>query len=496
MISRKRLLLLLAVLIAEPVIAVVLRLPDLREFLAGAHRLPTTLTVAGVAWLVLVVMAAVVVGRSLQDAQGALFRQGQVIEADVGSSRDWIWQTDSAYRLTYSSAGVTDALGYAPEELIGCSMLSLLAADQVALAEDLIHQPRAPHERSAGAELNWMHVTGHLVALATTAAPMRDHRGRIVGFRGASRFIPESTESDRRLADAKGRICDLLANDGVNVALQPVIDLTSGRMIGVEALARFDDDRGPEEWFQEARDTGLGIELDRVAFRNAIRLLSALPESCYLSVNASPGLLVDGTFVQELATADIALDRLVIEITEHVKISSYSELHASLAEVRERGARLAIDDTGAGYASMHHVLQLRPDIIKIDRSLIADVTSDAARRTLVTAFVLLALELDATVTGEGIETPAELETLASLGVDCAQGYLLAKPTVDPDSWFLWGTRNWLHPTAPDQVTSTPRRSANGRGSRSHPDGLLRPSEPADRHLHQRVEADMRVLPGV
>jgi EAL domain-containing protein (putative c-di-GMP-specific phosphodiesterase class I) len=285
---------------------------------------------------------------------------------------------------------------------------------------------------------------------------MLDPRGRLVGFRGTSRGVTEAMAAERLLAGAKQRVTDLLATDSLDIALQPVVDLGTGRMSGAEALARFRDGRGPDDWFRDARDAGLGLDLDRLAFIKALPLLDALPEHCYLSINASPELLTDGTFLRELVGGAVDLERLVIEITEHVKISSYRDLHAALAPLRERGVRLAIDDTGAGYASLHHVLQLRPDIIKIDRSLIADVTGDAARRSLVTAFVLLALELDAAVTAEGVETPAELETLAALGVDCAQGYLLATPTSDAARWHGWLNRNWLEPTPRDRRTRVPR----------------------------------------
>jgi EAL domain-containing protein (putative c-di-GMP-specific phosphodiesterase class I) len=114
--------------------------------------------------------------------------------------------------------------------------------------------------------------------------------------------------------------------------------------------------------------------------------------------------------------------------------------------------RLAVDDTGAGYASMNHVLQLRPDIIKIDRSLVETSTSDAARRSVITALVLLALDLGACVIAEGIETPSELETVGSLGVDQVQGYLLARPTTDPARWQRWWDRNWLYSTTGPSVT--------------------------------------------
>jgi EAL domain-containing protein (putative c-di-GMP-specific phosphodiesterase class I) len=193
--------------------------------------------------------------------------------------------------------------------------------------------------------------------------------------------------------------------------------------------------------------------MDRLAFTTALRQLKRLPTSCYLSVNATPELLVHGQLTALVNDQRVPLDRLVIELTEHVKISNYDDLHVSIAQLRERGVRLAVDDTGAGYASFNHVLQLKPDIIKIDRSLIANVNADPARRSLITALVLLALDLNATVVGEGVETMAELSTLADLGVDCAQGYLLARPSTERSRWRRWMDPGRVWDTAQPRVDS-------------------------------------------
>jgi len=239
---------------------------------------------------------------------------------------------------------------------------------------------------------------------------------------------------------ARHRIEHVLQRHALDVALQPIVDLTSGRLAGAEALARFRDGRPPDLWLEEAAETGQAMMLDRLAFVSAVKLLPRLPSTCYLSVNATPELILHGQLNECVDKLQAPLERLVIEVTEHVKVSSYSDLHSCLAPLRERGVRLAIDDTGAGYASFNHVLQLKPDVIKIDRSLIANITDDPARRSLVTALVLLALDLDATVTAEGVETASELQTLATLGVDCAQGYLLARPSLDHARW-----RRWMEP---------------------------------------------------
>ena len=109
----------------------------------------------------------------------------------------------------------------------------------------------------------------------------------------------------------------------------------------------------------------------------------------------------------------------------------------------QTGLRLAVDDTGAGYASFNHVFELRPDSIKLDRSLVTGIDHDAARRGFVTAIVVLALELHATVTAEGVETPGELDVLRLLGVDTVQGYLLARPMRSTSLAHTWPGTDWL-----------------------------------------------------
>ena len=278
-----------------------------------------------------------------------------------------------------------------------------------------------------GSGLLLLVVVGLLVALIAARRQLRRYLGTDSTSRAAH-------EADRH------RIDHVLQRQAIDIALQPIVDLANGRLVGTEALARFRDGRPPDLGLAEGGETGQALMLDRTAFFSAIKLLSRLPSNCYVSVNATPELILHGRLDEALSKMRVPLNRLVIEVTEHAKVRSYSELLTCLAPLRERGVRLAIDDTGAGYASFNHVLQLRPDIIKIDRSLIANIADDAARRSLVTALVLLALDLGASVTAEGVETSSELRTLATLGVDCAQGYLLARPSLDHARW-----RRWLDP---------------------------------------------------
>lgn len=375
-------------------------------------------------------------------------------------SHEWIWQAAPTLELTGSNAAVTALLGYRPEQLVGTSLLACLSADDPAAASQL----------TAGAgwadvELGFRHADGHPVSLLGSALPVHDAGGRLTGFCGSWRAAPGEPDVRRRLSAITHRVRRVLEDPAaVRVALQPIVELGAGRWQGVEALARFADGRPPDRWFADANEVGAGLQLELRALEAALAAATALPPHVQLSVNASPALVLDPAFHALLNRAGDLRERLVVEITEHAAVTRYEDIRAALLPHRERGLRLAVDDTGAGYASFAHVLRLRPDVIKLDRSLLAGIDQDAARRAFVTAIVLLALELGAAVTGEGIETRGELETLRTLGVDHAQGYLLARPTTDPAVWAGWPARDWpAHAGLSEPETGT-RVAYRGRTS--------------------------------
>ncbi|MDQ1621473.1 MAG: hypothetical protein QOE19_4042 [Actinomycetota bacterium] len=250
---------------------------------------------------------------------------------------------------------------------------------------------------------------------------------------------------------ARRRVARLLEEGNLTLALQPIIDLDKDRWVAVEALARFPDGRAADLWFREAHDAGLGVELELLCVTRALRLVSRLPAGIGLSVNASPSLILDPRLSQAINDSGVVLTRLTLEITEHAAVTEYDDIKAALLGLRERGVRLAVDDTGAGYASFNHVLRLRPDIIKLDQSLVVGIADDPARRAFVTAIVLLALELDATVTAEGVQSSDDLTTVAALGVDQAQGYHVGRPDVGAATWATWSHRRWMRHSAPDAI---------------------------------------------
>jgi EAL domain-containing protein (putative c-di-GMP-specific phosphodiesterase class I) len=219
-----------------------------------------------------------------------------------------------------------------------------------------------------------------------------------------------------------------ISNRSWETHFQPIVDLRSGEAIGTEALSRFSDGsaRAPDEWFAEAAEVGLGIELEVAALDSALEHLPQLPSHLYLSLNASVETIMSEDFESRLD--DVPAERIVLELTEHTQVNDYANFGRGLESLRSQGVRLAVDDTGAGFASLQHVLNLQPDVIKLDVGLTRGIDRDPARRALGRALLTFGLDAyDASIVAEGIETEGELEVLRSLGCPCGQGFYLGRP---------------------------------------------------------------------
>ena len=206
----------------------------------------------------------------------------------------------------------------------------------------------------------------------------------------------------------------------------PIMDLETREEIGVEALARFGSIpvKPPDRWFAEATALELGLQLELRAMRKALEGLPRIPEGAFLSINCSHRTAASTELAEQL---DGMEKRIVLEITEHEAINDYGVLAEALEPLRARGLRVAVDDVGAGYASLRHALQLAPDMVKMDISLTHDIDRDAGRRALAAALISFAAETDKTIVAEGIETAGELHALRQLGVRYGQGFYLARP---------------------------------------------------------------------
>ena len=248
----------------------------------------------------------------------------------------------------------------------------------------------------------------------------------------SERLLRQKDEDRRREVDV-ARIQEAVEN-GLRMVFQPVFDLGANQVAGYEALARFTSEsrRTPDRWFAEAWDLGLGFELETAAAGAAMDAVNLGAHPGFLAVNLSPQAIMDDRFEAWLDLHP-ALDHVVIEITEHAVVDDYDALNKALCNARHRGMRVAVDDAGAGYSSLRHVLILRPDFIKLDGSLVTGIDRDAAKRAVAVGMISSAFELGTEVIAEAIEDESDLACVVRLGARFGQGYHLAMPGPLPAS---------------------------------------------------------------
>src|SRR4051794_30104367 len=241
------------------------------------------------------------------------------------------------------------------------------------------------------------------------------------------KYDPDQVSAIPSIKQQRAEIDALLALDEpIKPVYQPLVELSTGRLIGFEALSRFnsEEQRAPDAWFNQAARCGRGLALEMAAIKAALANAHHRPAGTYLSLNFSPSALGSPKL---MAVLPRNMSDIVVEVTEHELASEDGALEEGLAKLRARGARIAVDDAGAGYAGLNQVMRVQPDVIKLDRSLIEGVHSDSAKSALVEFFVMFARRVGAAVCTEGIETLDELRTLINLGVTYGQGYLLGRP---------------------------------------------------------------------
>ena len=263
-----------------------------------------------------------------------------------------------------------------------------------------------------------------LLANADSALYAAKHAGR----RQTRRYAPNLAARPSR-EDERSEV-EALLRRGTEVIVpvfQPVLELATGRVCGYEALARIDGEpvRRPDQWFAQAHRSGLGAELEALALRAALAV-PGRPAGTFLALNVSPVALLAPPVADALPHD---LSGYVIELTEHeLFTAAEGSLEECLAELRARGARVALDDAGAGYAGLQQLIRVAPDILKIDRSLVHGAHNDASRYALLEALVSFAGTTGAAVCGEGVEDLDDLRALADLDATYAQGYALARPS--------------------------------------------------------------------
>ena len=375
------------------------------------------------------------------------------LAAILDTCDELLWECNADGALTFVSGNVSRYLGYDASELIGRPLLHLLHPhDRVSWTAVLSAAKLGDADEVRGQPMRAVAKDGTERWLDTNLVTVRRGRRHAV-IAGASRPSAHGLARVRAADEIRDRVLPLLTRRSLDIVFQPIVSLYTGAVIGAEALARFPDlpARRPDQWFTDAATVGLGEELELLAVRTALaRVGTAVPDGVDIWVNISPATIESGE-LYKLLIAD-GLDesrRVVLEITEHASIDDYPAFLRKRDELAALGVRFAVDDAGAGYASFAHILRLQPDFIKLDRDVVNGLDHDAAKRALVAAIVMFAMEVRCAVIAEGIETKEELDAASLVGIDAVQGFFVSAPAADHAGWTTSASR-------PD-IPAAPRR---------------------------------------
>jgi len=240
----------------------------------------------------------------------------------------------------------------------------------------------------------------------------------------ASALLAPGILARQRRGEVRSELEAVLEQHAFAPVFQPIVELGSGRTVGHEALTRFRDETRPDRRFADAAAVGLGLELESACLDAAVDASSHLPEGGFLSLNVSPDLLLERRRLRACLRA--ANRPTVLEVTEHVAIEDYRVFREAVASI-DSHVRLSVDDAGAGFASFRHIVELRPDFVKLDIGLVRDIDLDQVRQALVAGIVYFARKSGCQLVAEGIETVGERDQLRALDVDLGQGFLLGRP---------------------------------------------------------------------
>jgi EAL domain-containing protein (putative c-di-GMP-specific phosphodiesterase class I) len=341
-------------------------------------------------------------------------------------------------------------------------------SDSIALAEEYFrkivegHLPKLIPDTAAVPQAMAILVTRELPIGSHLGVPIRLRSGQIYGVFCCFNFQANAALDERDLqmmkiaadlvacqidvdlerrrdrADKARRIQALIqSSEEPSVVYQPMFQLSDMTLVGAEALARFQDEpqRSPDKWFMEAEEVGLKTQLEIKAARSALARYRSLWKRGplnYLGINSSPQMITEGRMLEIIE--GFPAEKIILEITEHDYVENYDDFSCGLAPLRRRGVKIAIDDAGAGYSSMSHILNIRPDFIKLDISLTRSINTDRWRRALARALIEFGQDTDCKIIAEGVETEGEMSILRELGVHAAQGWLLGRPVPIEELW--------------------------------------------------------------
>ena len=405
----------------------------------GGREVPTRIsTLASILLLPVLLQAAWRLIRQQRRDRIEASTTASLMDTVLSATRGWLWAVGADGRFTFSSRASRELLGYEPSDLVGrpCSLIIDLADLRTARKPDA----RAGRE---GLLLSVRHRDGRRLSVEVVGRPRSEGGGGRSGFEGVARPLDVFAAESPADQEVKAGLDRLFATRTLITAFQPICHLGTGEIIGAEALTRFVSSplRSPDQWFAEADSIGRGLELEFLALETALLAAVELPAHLYVGVNLSPAACLDPRLSDIVRDSGLKPGRIVLELTERSAVADYACLAAALAPLRSVGLRVAIDDVGAGFSSMRHILRLGPELIKLDRTIVAGIDNNPNQKALCAAMVSFSSQIGASLVVEGIETNSELATVTELGVNTGQGYFLGRPSVLPSDWSLWRQRN-------------------------------------------------------
>ena len=328
-------------------------------------------------------------GRALPPARSIYLRE----HAEKGP---WVerWvprDADGRYGLILEAAGLR-AAAYVPLRL-GDTLLGLLVAG-------------SRHQHGAELLSQWMSALAEFGALT-------------VGLIGPALATRQQAD------DVRQELVGIMQRKAFSSVFQPIVGLVDRSPFAFEALTRFHDGSPPDRRMVEAEAVGMGLRLEAATLALSLKSVRLMPTGTALALNVSPALILEGRTLKRLLGP--IRQAVTLEVTEHRQIVDYEAVREGLRDLPAT-VGLAIDDAGAGFASLRHVIELRPDYVKLDRGLVSGVDGDLARRAVVAGMVQFARNAGCSLIAEGVETEAEHETLLELGVENGQGYLYGRPS--------------------------------------------------------------------
>jgi diguanylate cyclase (GGDEF)-like protein/PAS domain S-box-containing protein len=285
---------------------------------------------------------------------------------------------------------------------------------------------------------------GQLAAVLLRHADIAMYRAKADGRGRTEVFSDDLAETAERHARIRNELHTAIKKNQLVVVYQPIADANSGKLLGLEALVRWNHPSGllsPATFLEVAEETDLICEIDSFVMARACMDIAdlqrrAIIDDLSVSVNVSGRHLEHAQFesrvLRSLADSGLPAHQLHLELTETSMMSNRGRVLECIARMREIGVSISIDDFGTGYSSLSHLNLVRPDVVKIDRSFIESIDSDDYSLQIVQAVTQIAQNFGMTTVAEGVETFPQLEAVRALGCDRIQGYLLSPPVMISD----------------------------------------------------------------